>query len=218
MRTECSATVNGTLSKFNYRYVYEFRLMFYPETVSRSPKAIMNYVNYDTQVVQKYQCKIVGWTFNKFISPFDIHTVDDLRTLRDALRCGSCFWVRMTKSEVSKHAAEMVLREKAGEVIGKKRKQRSDKGVKKGSRAGRGTNDVEDSDGGDNEEGAGPSKKKKTAPRLKPATKGKRASDKTGKKTTSKSKSKGKGRSSKSQLPRSKAVITDESGDASMTE
>ena len=197
--------------------VYGFRLKFYPETVSRSPKAVMNYANYDTQVIQKYQCKIVGWTFNKFISPFDIHTVDDLRTLRDALRCGACFWVRMSKAEVSKHAAEMVLREKAGEVIGKKRKQRSDKGVKKGSRAGRGVNDEDSSD---NEEEAGPSKKKKTVPQPKPTTKGKvkRALDKTGKKKT---KSKGKGRSLKSQLPRSKSVITDtsdESGDSSMTE
>ena len=179
----------------------------------------MNYTNYDTQVIQKYQCKIIGWTFNKFISPFDIHTVDNLRTPRDALRCGACFWVRMSKAEVSKHAAEMVLREKAGEVIGKKRKQRSDKGVKKGSRAGRGTNDVEDSsDNGDNGEEAGPLKKKKMAPQTKPTTKGKvkQASHKTGKKK--KTTLKGKGRSSKSQLPRSKAVITDESGDASMTE
>lgn len=196
---------------------------FNPETVSRSPKAVMNYTNYDTQVIQKYQCKVVGWTFNKFISPFDIHTVDDLRTLRDALRCGACFWVRMTKAEVSKHTAEMVLREKAGEVIGKKRKQRSDKGVKKGSRAGQGVNDIEDSsDDGDNGEEAGPSKKKKkTAPQPKPTTKGKvkQASLKTGKKK--KTTSKGKGRSSKSQLPRSKSVITDtddESGDGSMME
>ena len=58
---------------------------FNPETVSRSPKAVMNYANYDMQVIQKYQCKIVGWTFNKFISPSDIHTVNDLQTLRDAL-------------------------------------------------------------------------------------------------------------------------------------
>ena len=128
----------------------------------------------------------------------------------------------MTKAEVSKHTAEMVLPEKAREVIGKKRKQRSDKGVKKGSRAGQGVNDVEDSsDNGDNGEEAGPLKKKKMAPQTKPTTKGKvkQASHKTGKKK--KTTLKGKGRSSKSQLPRSKLVITDtddESGDGSMTE
>lgn len=171
----------------------------------------MNYANYDTQVIQKYQCKIMGWTFNKLISPFDINTVDDLRTLRDALRCGACFWVRMTRAEVSKHAADLVLREAAGEVIGKKRKQRSDKGVKKGSRVKRGANDKgNSSDDSDNssEDEAGPSKKKPRQP--KPATKAKvkgTTMAKTGKKR--KTASKGKGRSSKSQLPPSKAIITD---------
>lgn len=170
----------------------------------------MNYVNYDNQVVQKYQCKIIGWTFNKFISPFDINTVDDLRTLRDALRCGACFWVRMTKAEVSKHAADLVLRETAGEVIGKKRKQRSDKGVKKGLRTKRGVNDKgNSSDESDNssEDEAGPSKKKTRQP--KPATKAKvkaTTTTKTGKRKTA---SKGKSRSSKSQLPPSNAMITD---------
>jgi hypothetical protein len=187
--------------------------MFYPETVSRTPKAVMNYVNYDSQVIQKYQCKIVGWTFNTLISPFDMNTVDDLRTLRDALRCGACFWVRMTKGEVSKHAADLVLREAAGEVIGKKRKQRSDKGVTKGLKTKRGANDKEDSSDGDNEEEAGPSKKKKkVTPKPKPSTKTKvkrTASAKTMEKNKTTSKGKGKGRSSKSQLPPSNAMITD---------
>jgi hypothetical protein len=187
----------------------------------RTPKTMMNYANYDTQVIQKYQCKIVGWTFNKFISPFDINTVDDLWTLRDALQCGSCFWVRLTKAEVSKHAAEMVLQEKAGEVVGKKRKQRSDKGVKKGSKAKDGVNGNGDSsDDSDNKEEAGPSKRKKTAPQPKPAPKAKvvkvkqTSVDKKGKK---KAASKGKGRSrhsSKPQLPPSKAMITDTEDEA----
>jgi hypothetical protein len=174
----------------------------------------MNYANYDTQVIQKYQCKIIGWTFNKLVSPFDINTVDELRTLRDALRCGACFWVRMTKAEVSKHAADLVLREAAGEVIGKKRKERSDKGIKKGLRAKRGVNDEGDSSDDDDE--AGPSKKKsrpqpkakvKGTTTAKTGKKGKTASNLKGK-TTSKGKGP-KGRSSKSQLPPSKPVITD---------
>ena len=131
----------------------------------------MNYTNYDTQVIQKYQCKIVGWTFKTFVSPFNINTVDDLQTLRDALRCGACFWVRMTKAEVSKHAADLVLQEAAGEVIGKKRKERSDKGVKKGP-----TNKCGNEGSGDDSDNAeaGPSKKKaqpKPATRAKTQTK-----------------------------------------------
>lgn len=194
----------------------------------------MNYTNYDTQVIQKYQCKIVGWTFKTFVSPFDINTVDDLRTLRDALRCGACFWVRMTKAEVSKHAADLVLREAAGEVIGKKRKERSDKGVKKGSTNKRGINNNEDSDDDSDDAEAGPSKKKarsKPATKAKTQTKKRRANDNGGSSDGSddeeagpsrkkarprekrNSKSKGKGRASKSQLPPSNEIITNSDRD-----
>ncbi|KAF8798251.1 hypothetical protein BYT27DRAFT_7218520 [Phlegmacium glaucopus] len=200
MQTECSATINGTL-----------------KTASRSLKAIMNYINYDIQVVQKHQCKLVGWTFNKFISPFDIHTIDDLRTLRDALHCGACHWVRMTKAEVSKHAADLVHREVTGEMIGKKRKERSDKGVKKGLKAKPGVSDgaelddnSSDADNSDNDDQvAGPSKKRKTTVQTKPATKTK---PKQTPKTKAASKRKGKAKVS-SQLPPSREMVsnTDES-------
>jgi hypothetical protein len=67
----------------------------------------MNYPNYEHQIMQKHQVKLVGFTFHEFISPFDISTVNDLRILRDALRCGSCCWVRMTKGEVARHSADV---------------------------------------------------------------------------------------------------------------
>ena len=70
-------------------------------------KAVMNYTNYDMWVIQKFQVKLIGWTYNKFISPFEIHTIDDVRTLVQALRCGRCHWVRMTATEVTKHAGDM---------------------------------------------------------------------------------------------------------------
>ena len=94
----------------------------------------MNYPNYDMNVVQKYGVKLVGWTFTRFASPYDIHTVDDVRTLLTALRCGACHWMRLTKAEISKHAKEIEDREAAGETVGKKRKKRADAGIKKGLR------------------------------------------------------------------------------------
>jgi hypothetical protein len=112
----------------------------------------------------------------------------------------------MTKAEVSKHA----LWEAAGEVIGKKRKQRSDKGIKKESKAKQGVNDKEDSsDASDNEEEAGPFKKKKITPQQKPATKTKVKRTTMAKMGKKKTISKGKDHSSKSQLPPSKMIITD---------
>jgi len=35
-------------------------------------KAVMNYMNYDMWVIQKFQVKLIGWTYNEFISPFEI--------------------------------------------------------------------------------------------------------------------------------------------------
>lgn len=100
--------------------------------VSQNNQAIMNYMNYDMNVKQKYRCKLVGWTYHKICSPFDIHTISDIRVLLDALRSGKCHWVRMGQSELTKHAKEVEAKEAAGEVVGKKRKGRSDSGLKRG--------------------------------------------------------------------------------------
>ena len=94
----------------------------------------MNYNNYDVSVVLKYKIRLVGWPLDKFASPYNFNTVDKLRDLRDALRCGSCFWMRLSSRELTRHAKEMKERTAAGEVIGTKRKERSDKGSKKGPR------------------------------------------------------------------------------------
>src|ERR1700679_2454498 len=111
--------------------------------------------------IQKFQVKLIGWTYNKFISPFEIHTIDDVRTLVQALRCGRCHWVRMTATEITKHAKDVEARKAAGETVGKPRKVRSDLGSKK-PRKGIVVHDDDDDDEGSNNE-PGPSKKRKLA-------------------------------------------------------
>ena len=155
-------------------------------------KAVMNYSNYDTRVIQKYQVKLIGWTYNTFVSPFGIHTIDDVRTLVEALRCGRCHWIRLTAMEMTKHAKDVEARKAAGDTVGKPRKVRSDLGSKR-PRKGVAGND--DDEGANNE--PGPSKKRKL-------TAGKSAA--TGKQSTASKTSKGKkkacaSKSSKSQLP-----------------
>lgn len=118
----------------------------------------MNYSNYDMRVIQKFHVKLLGWTYNKFISPFDIHTIDDVRMLAEALRCGRCHWVRLTATEITKHAKEVEARKAAGETVGKKRKVRSDLGSKRPRKGLADDSGIEDSD---NE--PGPSKKRKSA-------------------------------------------------------
>jgi len=178
MREECSSIINGGL-----------------RTVTRSNSAVMNYVNYDTQIIQRYQVKLVGYTYQEFTSPYNISVVDDLRLLRDALQCGLCCWIRLTKGEVSKHTAEMSSRVAAGEKVMTKRKVRVDKGKKRGKRTATdlGAEDKENDDIG----GAGPSKRRKvtaSAPKTQKAPK----------------KAAGKKRPTKSQLPPSNEFITTE--------
>ena len=79
----------------------------------------MNYPNYDSKVVERYQTKLIGWTYHEFKSPFDIHVIDDVRILLEALQCGRCCWVRMTKSDLNLHRNEMNKRREAGETVGK---------------------------------------------------------------------------------------------------
>jgi hypothetical protein len=150
MRKECSAIINGSL-----------------RTVTQS-NAAMNYPNYEHQIMQKHQVKLVGFTFHEFISPFNINTVNDLRILRDALRCGSCCWIRMTKGEVARHSTDLSAREAGGDIVGKKRKDRSDKGMARGPRRKGGLDDDEE----DDQNAAGPSKRQRVSAK---ASKGKKS-------------------------------------------
>lgn len=125
----------------------------------------MNYSNYDTQVIQRLGVKLVGWTYHEVVSPYEIHTIDDLRTLHNALVCGACFWLRLSKRELAAHKTDIEQREAAGETVTKKRKERSDKGVPKGPRKKtsrqEADSDKEEGDIGEGVSEAGPSKKRK---------------------------------------------------------
>jgi hypothetical protein len=129
------------------------------ETASKLGTAAMNYQNYNTQVIERLGVKLVGWTHNKLVSPYEIHSVDDLRMLHNALVCGACFWMRLSKREMTRHKADMEEREAAGEVVVKKRKARSDKGIPKGPRKKPGRGRPIEEEEGDAEEGKGRSYK-----------------------------------------------------------
>lgn len=126
----------------------------------------MNYPNYDSKVIERYQTKLVGWTYREFKSPFDINTIDDVRILLEALECGRCCWVRMTKSDMNRYRDEVDKRKAAGETVGKKRQPRSDKGIKRPRNKASG---VGDSDSDKDKDEAPPAKKQKKA-KAKPHT------------------------------------------------
>ena len=94
---------------------------------------IMSYLHYDLDILVKHKVKLVGWPPGFPISnPSSISTVDQIKSLRDALKVGDCHWVKMTKRQQDEHAREVKTRQGAGELaMVKKRKERSDKGKKK---------------------------------------------------------------------------------------
>ena len=98
----------------------------------------MSYLHYDLDILVKHKVKLVGWPPGFPISnPSSISTVDQIKSLRDALKVGDCHWVKMTKRQQDEHAQEVKTRQGAGELaMVKKRKERSDKGKKKKAAAG----------------------------------------------------------------------------------
>lgn len=101
-----------------------------------------NYANYETKMVRDEGIKFIGWPLEKFGSPSDINTIGELRRLRDALNSGACRLVKLTENERLAHAKDMEDRQNTGEVIGKKRKTRSDAGTARGKRKSSGTKDT----------------------------------------------------------------------------
>ena len=66
----------------------------------------MNYVNYDTSIVERYKVKLRGWPSGvKFTNPSEIGTMNEIRALRDALKNGECIWVSLSKREQEGHSA-----------------------------------------------------------------------------------------------------------------
>lgn len=103
------------------------------EYITHTGNIVMNYVNYETVIVLRHKVKLVGWpTGLKFVNPCDLNSIDDVKRLHDALNVGDCKWVALTRQEVldRTEAYEAAIAE--GKTVGKKRKERSDKGGKRG--------------------------------------------------------------------------------------
>ncbi|KAG1719844.1 hypothetical protein EDD22DRAFT_753894, partial [Suillus occidentalis] len=89
----------------------------------------MNYQNYDKSIVLVYGIKLDGWPVGlPFLAPSHMHTVVEVRVLRDALKTGACQWKKLTRRELEDFREDIKKREEAGEVVGTVRKKRADAG------------------------------------------------------------------------------------------
>lgn len=99
----------------------------HPVAITGAPKAKMNYVQYEAQIVQRYKVVIKGWPLDKFANPTAIGSIPKLSKPRDALVDGSCCWERISDGDAKKRLEDW---EKAGDVVHAAQKQRSDAGYK----------------------------------------------------------------------------------------
>jgi hypothetical protein len=96
------------------------------------PNLGMNYVNYRTSIQQKHHVELLGWpTDIPFANPHQITTVAIARKLQNVLSVATCKWVVMTKRQVKEHNLQLMQNIEEGVIVGKKRKERSDKGRKR---------------------------------------------------------------------------------------
>ncbi|KAF8340145.1 hypothetical protein F5887DRAFT_888830 [Amanita rubescens] len=89
----------------------------------------MNYINYDTSIIEMHHVRLVGWPEDiAFGNPSTIPDVGAVRRLRTVLKEGSCKWIKMTERQQQQHNEMLQEKRRAGQVVGVKRKEQSDKG------------------------------------------------------------------------------------------
>ncbi|GBE84395.1 hypothetical protein SCP_0603740 [Sparassis crispa] len=97
--------------------------------ITGNSKAVMNYVNYERDIVLKYGITLQGWTHEKWANPSDLSTsLLPLRTLLAALESGTCKFEQLTSEELKKRTEEYDQKVAAGEAVA--RKKRKDTGGK----------------------------------------------------------------------------------------
>jgi hypothetical protein len=115
--------------------------------ITGNAKAVMQYVNYEEAIVQRYGVILEGWTYDRFVNPSKLSTaLPPLQKLLDAINGGSCKFIKLSweqrKAREKAHRAKVV----SGEVQICERKTRKDAGKKRKSKKGGGSNGGGDSD------------------------------------------------------------------------
>ncbi|KAI6022454.1 hypothetical protein BKA83DRAFT_100747 [Pisolithus microcarpus] len=95
-------------------------------------KIRINFINFEVAIKARYGIDLLGWPEGvPFQSPRAITNAEHLRTLRDALKAGTCRWAYMSRQQCVQYQDQLKERRSAGELVGKPRKKRSDAGRKR---------------------------------------------------------------------------------------
>ena len=124
--------INTMLGK-SYFYTRTFGLTFFVVEITGQPNIVMQYVNYERDIVLRHGIELRGWTHPVWANPSELSTsLPPLQGLLDAIKTGNCKFVRLTREE--RTLREVAYNEKValGEIhVG--RKKRKDAGTKRGA-------------------------------------------------------------------------------------
>lgn len=96
------------------------------------PTALMQYTNYEEDIVQRHGIELQGWTYERFVNPSELSSaLGPLRILLGAIKNGDCKFVKLSAEELRKRKARYKAKVDSGEIKARKRKRRSDYGTKK---------------------------------------------------------------------------------------
>ncbi len=112
----------------------------------------MNYEQYEYKIALAHNIELRGWPAGlKFQSPSKIMNVPDLIKIRDSRLAKTCRWVKLSHHETMEFAEKVKRLEADGVITKKIRKGRSDAGMKRKRRTGKGNDEGEDDDGDEDE-------------------------------------------------------------------
>jgi len=145
----------GTWELFYSDYVY--MILHHLVDITGNPRAMMQYTRYEEEIVHRYGVELQGWTYEKITNPsLFSSSLPPLVALRDALVAGTCKFVKLTAAERKEREAAYMTKVASGEIEPRKRKRRSDAGVRKRSKRARkedgATNDSDDDEDDDDDE------------------------------------------------------------------
>lgn len=100
--------------------------------ITGRPNVVMQYVNYERAIVLRLGVELQGWTHPMWANPSELSTsLPPLQILFDAIKDGSCKFVKLTREECKAREVEYQHKIKAGQVQVSMRKKRKDAGIKR---------------------------------------------------------------------------------------
>jgi hypothetical protein len=105
----------------------------YPANAAKKPNAVMNYVNYKSEVVIRYAVILEEWPEGvKFTCPSKLgNNLSVLNCLKDAVISGTCRFHPLTTAEHCSYQDEYKEQVDSGELVVPSRKTRKDRGKKR---------------------------------------------------------------------------------------